>query len=60
MDDIDIFIAELTLEIKELNKTIEEIRSIIDNNKISGIEAKLMIKDIFKEKDDEECSEKKN
>lgn len=55
MDDRDIFVAELILEIEKINKTLEKIRNIIDNNKISGIEAKLMIKDIFKERDNEEC-----
>lgn len=37
-------------EIKELSETFQKIKTIINNEKITGIEAKLMIKDILEEK----------
>ena len=32
---------------KELKSILEKIKKIVDNEKITGIEAKLMIKDIL-------------
>lgn len=49
MDDIDIFTTELTIELERLSNILIQIKKIIDNEKITGIEAKLMIKDIFEE-----------
>lgn len=43
-------IEENYKEIEKLTKTLEKIRTIINNEKITGIEAKLMIKDILEEK----------
>lgn len=43
-------IMEKDKEIERLTKTLEKIRAIINNEKITGIEAKLMIKDILEEK----------
>lgn len=37
-------------EIKGLSETLQKIKTIINNEKITGIEAKLMIKDILEEK----------
>ena len=34
-------------ESEELKKILEKIKKIVDNEKITGIEAKLMIKDIL-------------
>ena len=34
---------------KELKSILEKIKKIVDNEKITGIEAKLMIKDILEE-----------
>ena len=39
--------AELEYEIEKRDNTLSKIKSIIDNEKITGIEAKLMIKDIL-------------
>ena len=39
--------AELECEIEKRDNTLSKIKSIIDNEKITGIEAKLMIKDIL-------------
>lgn len=36
-------------ESEELKKILERIKKIVDNEKITGIEAKLMIKDILEE-----------
>lgn len=41
-------------EIKELSETLQKIKKIIDNEKITGIEAKLMIKDIFEKENKNE------
>ena len=35
---------------KELKKILDKIKDIVNNEKITGIEAKLMIKDILEEK----------
>lgn len=35
---------------QELRETLDKIKKIINNEKVSGIEAKLMIKDILEEK----------
>lgn len=37
-------------ESEELKKILDKIKKIIENEKITGIEAKLMIKDILEEK----------
>ena len=38
-------------ESEELKKILDKIKKIIDNEKVSGIEAKLMIKDILEGKE---------
>ena len=35
---------------EELKKTLDKIKDIVNNEKVSGIEAKLMIKDILEER----------
>ena len=35
---------------EELKKILDKIKDIVNNEKITGIEAKLMIKDILEEK----------
>lgn len=35
---------------EELKKILDKIKDIVNNEKVSGIEAKLMIKDILEEK----------
>lgn len=40
-------INTLTYEMESLVKTINDIKKIVDNEKVSGIEAKLIIKDIL-------------
>lgn len=35
--------------IKEQRETLEEIKNIVNNDKVSGIEAKLIIKDLLEE-----------
>ena len=35
---------------EELRETLDKIKKIIDNEKVSGIEAKLMIKDILEDR----------
>lgn len=37
-------------EEEELKKILDKIKDIVNNEKITGIEAKLMIKDILEEK----------
>ena len=37
-------------EYKKYNKIINKIKEIVDNEKITGIEAKLMIKDVLENK----------
>ena len=36
---------------EELKKTLDKIKDIVNNEKVSGIEAKLMIKDILEGKE---------
>lgn len=40
----------LTYEMESLAKTINDIKNIVNNEKVSGIEAKLIIKDILNTK----------
>lgn len=40
-------INTLTYEMESLVKTINDIKKVVDNEKVSGIEAKLIIKDIL-------------
>lgn len=41
---------EIERYIINLENTLDKIKKIIENEKVSGIEAKLMIKDILEEK----------
>jgi len=42
---------EIERYIINLENTLDKIKKIIENEKVSGIEAKLMIKDILEEKE---------
>lgn len=47
-DDRDLISMKLVLEeIERLGNIVNEIRNVVNNEKVSGIEAKLIIKDIL-------------